>query len=77
MIHNLLFPGRYLHMMDVLKPIASEIFKRVTELVDLYVFVVFNFFTEDIVRGERLSVEVVNNPFPPLDGAPRSRNTVV
>lgn len=50
--------GRYLHMMDVLKPIAGEIFKRMSELVDLYLYTVFTFFGEDHVRGFWINKEV-------------------
>jgi hypothetical protein len=41
--------GRYLHMMEVLPPIAGETFRRLTELVDMYTFAVFHFFAEDQV----------------------------
>lgn len=38
-------------MMDVLRPIASEIFKCATQVVDLYIYAVYTFLIEDYVGG--------------------------
>ena len=43
--------GRYLQMMDVLRPIAPEIFKCTTQVVDMFIFAVYKFFVEDYVRA--------------------------
>eukprot|EP00047_Mylnosiga_fluctuans_P003321 m.228531 g.228531 ORF g.228531 m.228531 type:complete len:1010 (-) comp11757_c0_seq1:143-3172(-) len=50
--------GRYMHMMDVLKSIASEVFMCLKELFDFYIFTVINFF------GDK-------NFYPLLDGKPQ------
>ena len=41
--------GKYTHLMKDLKPIASDVFHAMTQLLDFYVIVVYNFFTKDLV----------------------------
>ena len=41
-------PGRYMHMMDVLKPIAAEVFACLKELFDYYIFTVVTFFGDKV-----------------------------
>ena len=41
--------GKYIHLMKDLQPIASDVFRAMTQLLDFYVIVVYNFFTKDLV----------------------------
>ena len=42
--------GKYTHLMKDLKPIASDVFRAMTQLLDFYVIAVYAFFTKDLVR---------------------------
>ena len=41
--------GKYTHLMKDLKPIASDVFRAMTQLLDFYVIAVYAFFTKDLV----------------------------
>lgn len=41
--------GRYLWMMHLLQPIALDILRRLTQLFDLYLYIVHAFFARDKV----------------------------
>ncbi|XP_059085290.1 syndetin-like isoform X2 [Tigriopus californicus] len=40
--------GKYIHLMKALEPIASNVFISMMQLLEYYLFVVFNFFTKDL-----------------------------
>lgn len=42
--------GKYIHLMKALEPIASNVFISMMQLLEYYLFVVYNFFTKDLVR---------------------------
>ena len=44
--------GKYTHLMKDLKPIASDVFRAMTQLLDFYVIAVYAFFTKDLVRSQ-------------------------
>jgi hypothetical protein len=48
--------GKYIHLMRDLKPIASDVFLAMTQLLDFYVLVVYTFFTKDLSAESRLKV---------------------
>lgn len=40
--------GKYIHLMKALEPIASNVFISMMQLLEYYLFVVYNFFTKDL-----------------------------
>lgn len=46
--------GKYLHLMQALEPIASNVFVSMSQLIDFYVLAVFEFFSRDQVSEYNL-----------------------
>ena len=42
--------GKYFHLMQMLEPIASDVFSSMTQLLDFYVLTIYKNFTRDLVR---------------------------
>ena len=42
--------GKYFHLMQMLEPIASDVFSSMTQLLDFYVLTIYKHFTRDLVR---------------------------
>ena len=45
--------GKYLHLMRALRPIATDVFASMAQLVDYYALVVHAFFTQSLVSSGR------------------------
>merc|ERR1711937_504554 len=53
------FCGQYLQMADTLRPVAAEVIKSLCSLYDIYIYAVFNFFTEHQFLGsDKLQITI-------------------
>lgn len=43
--------GKYLHLLQALEPISTEVFACMTNLLDFYTLTVFDIFTQDLVSN--------------------------